>query len=604
MSKVRPGERRRARHGIFRAALIALGASVAGFPLVAHTQQAGTQQTDPQQTGALRGEVAEADINSDLFGTVPIDQRQTLLSDAGAGKKKQQDDGIPTPQYDPTSQGALPDEEPGQKPSANATPKSLFEEDKPDSAFGTDTLAPSTGRPKSALQRDKDRKKRLEPPESATDRLDDERKKRMKAAEANQDPDTTGTVRTPTVDSQEEPDKAEPDSEREEAVEGLDKKAEDNPYAPVGIRLGTFNVITTLESGLTWTDNASSSPGGGDALLSESTLRLNALSEDGGDLTSLDGSVNFRKSISGEEVDETRATLDAVAERDLGGDWRALASLGYEVGPESATSPDAIEGVLDQPIKHTFDGSLGIQKDIGKLQLRLTGAVAREIYGDAELSTGGTVSQSDRDNTLGTLVLRTGYEISPLLTPFVELEYGRRVYDEEEDANGFKRSSNRYGARGGLAFDNGEKFRGELSAGWINEELEDERLQAVSGPTLAAMIAWSPWRGTTVNLDASTIVEGATGADESGSILHSGRIAVSREIRDNLTADAGFGVGYRDYYGLDGHDTILNADAGLTWWLNRYVGLSGRVKHEQLKSSLEGRDYTANSVFLGLKLQR
>ena len=54
----------------------------------------------------------------------------------------------------------------------------------------------------------------------------------------------------------------------------------------------------------------------------------------------------------------------------------------------------------------------------------------------------------------------------------------------------------------------------------------------------------------------------------------------------------------------DGHDLILSAEAGLTWWLNRYAGLTGRVRHETLKSNLPDRDSETNSVFLGVKLQR
>jgi hypothetical protein len=64
------------------------------------------------------------------------------------------------------------------------------------------------------------------------------------------------------------------------------------------------------------------------------------------------------------------------------------------------------------------------------------------------------------------------------------------------------------------------------------------------------------------------------------------------------------GAAWRDYVGTDGHDLILNAEAGLTWWLSRYAGLTGRVRHEQVESNLPDRDSKTNSVFLGLKLQR
>lgn len=588
MSEVRPGKGRRTPRGVFRAALLCLGAASGTLPFLAFAQQADM----------LRGEISEGDINSELLGNGPLDGQTT------GATQTQDDQGIPTPEYRPTSEGATPDldDTTGAEPGSDSQPKSLFN-DSQDDTFGGDTQ-PSAATPTTAREREQERQKRIAPPESTADELEAERRRRVQAAEENQDPDTTGTVRTPTVDSQEEPDKAELDSEREEAIEGLDKQAEDNPYAPVGLRLGTFVLTPSIESGLTWTTNANSSPDGDNALLSETTLRLNALSEFGGDRTSIDAYGNFRKTISGEEIDETRASIDAALERELGGDWKALASLGYEVGPESASAPDAIEGVLDQPIVHTFDGSLGVEKDVGKLQLRLTGNVERQIYGDADLSTGGTVSQSDRDYTLGTLVLRTGYEVSPVLTPFIEGEYGKRIYDEELDVDGFARSATRTGVRAGLAFDLGEKFSGEASAGWINEDLDDDRLPSVSGPTLAAAMVWSPWRGTLVNFDGSTIVESATGDGESGSLLYTGRLGVSRELRANLTADGGVGLGYRDYFGQSGHDVIWNADLGATWWLNRYAGLSTRYRYEQLTSSLPDRDYTTNSVFLGLKLQR
>ena len=161
-------------------------------------------------------------------------------------------------------------------------------------------------------------------------------------------------------------------------------------------------------------------------MLSESTLRLNVISDLADEKLLLDAFANFRKTISGEEIDELRGGVDGSFEHDLGGDWKVLGSIGYEVGPESASAPDSIEGTLEEPIEQIFSGSLGVEKDVGKLQLRLTGNVEREAFGDAELSTGGTVSQEDRNSTLVSGVLRTGYEISPALTPFVEVEYGHR----------------------------------------------------------------------------------------------------------------------------------------------------------------------------------
>ena len=121
---------------------------------------------------------------------------------------------------------------------------------------------------------------------------------------------------------------------------------------------------------------------------------------------------------------------------------------------------------------------------------------------------------------------------------------------------------------------------------------------------MSADVRWSPQRGTTIGLNGTTVVEGTTTAGESGSILYSGRLSAEREIRADLTGEAVLGADWRDYSASSDRDLTLSAEAGLTWWLNRYVGLSASARTEKLTSSLPGREALTNSVFVGLKLQR
>ena len=181
--------------------------------------------------------------------------------------------------------------------------------------------------------------------------------------------------------------------------------------------------------------------------------------------------------------------------------------------------------------------------------------------------------------------MRAGYEISPAITPFVEAEIGRNLYDEEFDTAGFARSSDQLGVRGGLAVDFSEKLAGEFSAGWLYEDFDDPRLETISAPSVGADLAWSPVRGTIVGLSGSTTLEGTTTPDESGSILYSSALSVEREMRANLTGNAIVGAAWRDYWGSAEHDLILNAEASLTWWLNRYAGLTTRARHESVTSN-------------------
>ncbi|MEZ2329467.1 outer membrane beta-barrel protein [Mesorhizobium sp. RCC_202] len=415
--------------------------------------------------------------------------------------------------------------------------------------------------------------------------------------------DDGGNRRAVTIDSVDKQ-KLDPGQERTASIGGQKVKPEDDPFAAPGIKVGTFVFRPTLEQGFTATSNADSSSTGKSAVLSETNLRFSATSDWRENSALITGYGLFRNTVSGEKINDGQGRIEGQLNVDLDNELRAIAKLGYEAAPESASSPDAIAGVNEQPLRQTVDGSLGIEKSVGKMRYALTGSISHDFYGDATLTDGTSISQKDRDNTLYTATLRTGYQISPALTPFAEVETGRRVYDLRLDTDGFERSSTRLGARAGLELDMGEKLSGEFSAGWLREAIDDSRLPAVAGPSIDADLKWSPERGTTIGLTGKTTVETTTTAGESGDVLYSGRLTGERQIRANLTANAALGLDWRHYTGIDGHDRILSAEAGLTWWLNRYAGLTTRVRTEKLTSNLPGRDYVANSIYLGLKVQR
>ena len=524
------------------------------------------------QENGLRGPVFDSEVN------------RTLLSQA---EGTDQPPPAPGREYQPISPGALPDAD-----------GDLFGDVATPSSQAADPFSPLDGEParQPAVTAERAEQRAAEPAPA-------EAPSRTESTAVTLDDIRTGTARTATVDAEEALEFPRRMNEREAAIEGQEFEREENPYAPLGLRLGTFVVVPTLEQGITWTSNANDSPDGEEAVLSESTLRLNATSDWSRHRATINAFGTIRKTLSGQEIKEIEGGGDANLELDIAHGLVGRASLGYSVGREGASSPVSIVGVEEQPLRHTIDGSVGLEKTLGPLRLGLTGEVSRDQFGDAELIGGGTLSQSDRNSTLALLRLRAGYEISPAFMPFVELEGGRRFYDEDRDSAGYARSADRLGASAGVALDLSEKLSGEVSAGWISEDFEDERLRSISGVALAASLDWSPVRGTLVGLDASTTVEGSTDPGESGSLLYSGTLRIERQMRSNLTGDLAFGAAYRDYE-AGGHDLILNGEAALTWWLNRYTGLVGRASYERQTSSLPDRDYETTSFFMGVRMQR
>lgn len=504
------------------------------------------------------------------------ERRSDPFASPGAARDAETETGLQRRRYTPVSEGALPDDG-----SADPTQRTTFADD---------VLAPA--RPAAA-----GRERRADP--------DTQRATGSQPVARVDDQLTTGTARTGTVDGFEDDriTRAEAENPRDGAIDGRPVTPEENPYAPLGIRAGTFVFTPTLEQGIGWTSNAQSSPGGSQASFSETRLRLNAVSDWSRHQATVTAYGLYRKSLSGAPIEDVEGGISGELRLDLADTLTVTANGGYRIRPEAASSPVIITNVAKRPLRQTLDAGLALAKDIGRARVTVGGTATRDTFGPARLDDNSLVSQSDRDATLYTGRVRAGYELSPALRPFIEGEIGRRQHDREVDSGGYRRSSNRYALRGGIELDLGEKLRGEVAAGWLVERPDDPALAPVSGATISGNLAWSPVRGTTVELDASTEVESTTTPGETGSLLYSGSLAVSRELRSNLTGRALVGLDFRDYAG-GGNDVVLRGEASLTWWLNRNLGVTGRLRHESQRSTLPDRTYDASSVFLGMTFQR
>jgi len=388
------------------------------------------------------------------------------------------------------------------------------------------------------------------------------------------------------------------------AEQGRRITQEADPFAPLGIRTGNFVLRPSLEQGIRATTNGDNSSTGSSAVLSETTLRLKAESDWARHQATLDASGTLSKSISGQDVSEPRVDVQGNLRFDLSDQTTVNAGAGYKLRRESASSPNGVTDALKRPLVHTINGSLGIERDTGLVFGRATGRVEHDSYGDAELSSGGTISQKDRDNTYASITLRGGFAISPALKPFIEAELGKRMFDERVDSNGYERSGSQYALRAGLMFDRGEKFNGEIAAGYMRANSDDSRLADVSGPSLAAAINWSPLRGTDVQLYARTMVDTSTTPGVAGALLHFASLEVTRRVRSDLSLNGKLDLNVRDNTDGTGTDYTVGAQIGATYWINRFVGIDARLRHEFQTSRISYREYHTNSIYIGMKVQR
>ncbi len=373
-------------------------------------------------------------------------------------------------------------------------------------------------------------------------------------------------------------------------------------YEPLGFRAGRFVIRSSIETTAGVSDNVNRDRGG----RSGSFYRITPRIEGRSDWARHQLNFTLRGGYNGyfKNVAEDEPSLDATVSGriDVRDGTRVDLEGSYNYEVEDSSSAEVVPTLGSAGI-HTLRGSAGITQDIRRFEVTVNGAVERQEYVDDPSLRNRASATDDRDNTLTELTLRTGYRVSPALKPFIRGSVFARQYDLQRDTDNILRGSTGYSFAGGVDVNLGPKLTGSLAFGWRNEKLRDNRYDPLEGMTVDGSLVWSPSRLTTVTLTGTTSLDPTTIAASPGSVVHEGRLAVSRSLRRNVTFDVAAGTSYRDYQGISLDEWRRTASAALTWSFNRNVAAVVRYSYEDLDSSRANTDYSANSIEFGLTLR-
>ena len=386
--------------------------------------------------------------------------------------------------------------------------------------------------------------------------------------------------------------------------EGTGATTRDDPFAPLGLRIGSWRAFSTLEQTAGYSSNIDGAAMGDGGAFSRTDVSLSLQSDWSRHSARIDAAGTVRRNFDGSNEIIPNGSVSGELTLDLIDGWQTNARLAYEYDTESATSTAITVPAASRTGFHTATATSSIARTDRKLLLSLRGVAQRTDYERIELEDGSTVSQDDRNNTLLTATARAGYEASPAFTPFVEVEGGIRRYDLEEDRNGEDRNSTILAARGGVELDFGEKLTGEISAGYRVEDYADPALTNLEAVTVDGNLVWSPYRDTTVTMSASTEFSGATTAGDNGSVVRAANVEIERRANDRLTLTANGGIQHTAPDNGDDTQTLWTAGAGFSYWLNRFMAITGSVEHSSQQSESPALSYDATTVRAGIRLQR
>ncbi|ADY66886.1 polysaccharide biosynthesis protein UppP [Agrobacterium tumefaciens] len=352
------------------------------------------------------------------------------------------------------------------------------------------------------------------------------------------------------------------------------------PGQTPGIRLGTFLLRPSISQTIN-TEKQTNTGGPSRRNYLTTGIRGTLTSDWSRHALTVTGDGAWEKNFGSKNGEEPRARIEADLRLDLGEETTANLKAGYEFSREGTTDPNALTGAAVQGGEHRFTTGASIQRDFGKLRGLAALDLSRTVYTDAKGINGQPISLSDRDQNGANLRGRIGYELSPALIPFLELNAGTTKYDRRLDNTGYARSSNSYGAKIGAEVDLGEKTRGEAAIGYLRKQYDDDRIASIGALTLDGELNWSPQRGTNVNLGLRTTIEDFAGGPQGGWISYRLDAGLTHELRSNLVARLTGQIVHRTFPSSDIEDAVeYTAGTGLTWGLNRYLDLTADVSYQ------------------------
>ncbi len=378
----------------------------------------------------------------------------------------------------------------------------------------------------------------------------------------------------------------------------------DPAYAPLGIKLGTMTVLPAFTQSIGYDSNPDqttpNAAKGSLALRSDAELAFRS------DWSSSELSGELRAGYSAFPDNDMASRPNAVGVTrmrvDASRDTRIDLETRFLVDTQRTGSPDVGAATTSRPLFATYGASAGITESFNRLQLTLRGSIDRQVFEDAQLQNGTTLIQSDRDANIYGVRLRAGYEISPVITPFVEVLLDTRIYDTPVDQAGFRRDSDGVGFTAGAALNLTRFVSAEVSAGLQRRDYVDPALRSITAPILNAALVWQASPLTTVRFSQQTGVIETSVPGSSGVFTDAATLEVQHDLLRNLSITLGGAYLSSDYQGVRIRERGFTALARVDYRFNRWLTLRGSYVYQQITSNAAGASFDDNIVLLGMRI--
>lgn len=376
-----------------------------------------------------------------------------------------------------------------------------------------------------------------------------------------------------------------------------------DPYAPLGIRTGSFILYPSLAIGGIANTNiggAATNPRAGIGILLKPSLTFAS----DWDRHSWTGAASFNLYHYPSQPDLRTGSGRASTEfrLDVRRDTYALADAFYTLAQSGLGNSQVPATAVGTRADQTVGGGLALVHDFGAWQTSLRGALRYNAFGDVKLAGGGTQNNSASDYLEPLVTMRAVLTDPPLLKPYVALSADPRIYTQSYSATGVKYSSQGYGASAGFVVDDGPIWSGDIAVTYLARNYDDSSLAGIGEFGLTGLLNWSPSESTRIALSFDTAIQDAVGGSVSANRTWTADVSATQALRDNLDLLGGLNI-YAEQVG-GGYDVTYDASVGLLWKLGPSLAWTATYDAIWLNSASKARNYTEQRVSAAIVLSR
>lgn len=373
--------------------------------------------------------------------------------------------------------------------------------------------------------------------------------------------------------------------------------------APLGARIRSFMLLTSLDLRLGYNDNLFATQKQTQAdFYTVLTPRVELRSDWSRHALRIgaDAAQGRYQDFTGENYDDWRVFTDG--RLDFGRASTVFGQASVARQHEDRASPDSV-GTEPSAYRVTETGG-GWSHPFGRFDLRLTANVT-DFKFDAVSTAGlppGTLAGNDRNREAKRSEARLRYSIGPKYGVYVRTAYTTQNYDSLAP-DGTDRDSTGYEAGLGADMEITDLIFGNAFVGYYKQRYSAADLADAAGLGFGADVYWNVTRLTTLHLDANRSVQESTQPGVSGYVATQLGLEMEHELRRNVLLFLGTRVTRRVYQGQNREEDLYQQRFGANYMLNRHLYLRLQVVHRNQQATGGGRDFTQTFVEQSIVLQ-